>query len=219
MFVGVAPISSWSLMMSSVGPVMRDVPVSTTAWQPQGHRVTAPCTATLKDTQGHLEHHLNHLNPIGTTWNHQTSSSLQRTHRSTRRCYLLRKKEKIGSSTTFCAIMLSKTGFPRISARDGYPKPRTPSNFDLTNTEPGSYQDRRALRVHQGYHSYLQGLPGHDAQQVSRPVVDPKRPTVMAERRGVKGLELPADGTQRSEEPVSKTTEKFCSGDPKEISP
>lgn len=45
--VGVAPISCCSRRMSLVGPVMREVPVSTIAWQPLGQKLSTPCTATL----------------------------------------------------------------------------------------------------------------------------------------------------------------------------
>lgn len=50
MFVGVAPISPCSLRMSTVGPVMREVPVSTIAWQPLGQKEFVPCTATLEQS-------------------------------------------------------------------------------------------------------------------------------------------------------------------------
>lgn len=47
-FVGLAPISCCRLRMSFVGPAMRDVPVSTMAWQPWGQNELIPWTATLK---------------------------------------------------------------------------------------------------------------------------------------------------------------------------
>lgn len=50
MFVGMAPISSCSLRMSTVGPVMREVPVSKIAWQPLGQKEFVPCTATLEQS-------------------------------------------------------------------------------------------------------------------------------------------------------------------------
>lgn len=50
MFVGVAPISCWRLRMSLVGPAIREVPVSTMAWQPVGQKDLWPCTATLRHT-------------------------------------------------------------------------------------------------------------------------------------------------------------------------
>lgn len=46
--MGVAPISCCSLRMSRVGPAMRDVPVSTIAWQPLGQKESIPWTATLR---------------------------------------------------------------------------------------------------------------------------------------------------------------------------
>lgn len=45
--LGVAPISCCSRRMSRVGPAMREVPVSTIAWQPLGQKESTPCTATL----------------------------------------------------------------------------------------------------------------------------------------------------------------------------
>lgn len=52
MFVGDAPISCWRLRMSLVGPAMREVPVSTIAWQPRGQNEVTPWTATLKHIRG-----------------------------------------------------------------------------------------------------------------------------------------------------------------------
>lgn len=54
--IGVAPIYLCISFMSLVGPVSRDVPVSTMAWQPLAQKATVPPTCTLWEGARDGEH-------------------------------------------------------------------------------------------------------------------------------------------------------------------
>lgn len=101
MFVGVAPISCWRLSMSLVGPAIREVPVSTIAWQPWGQKESTPCTATLKHT------HSDHF-PCLHVWCATSYSIIMTTkapHKNWHSCYFTEPHWLI------CFLLLSYSGY------------------------------------------------------------------------------------------------------------